>query len=287
MGLRKSKKDVYKIITDKVIAAIEDREELIWQKSWNTSGIRPQNYISKKPYRGFNRIVTMMFPTPYFLTFNQVRSLNLNAKVTKGKSIPIIYWNMSYKDDNNKDVSPELATKSYGFLKYSNVWNSQDIEGIDFEMPETVVDRVNEPIKECQKIINKNSPDLTHGGDRAYYMPSADKIQMPEINRFKSSEHYYSTLFHELVHWTGNENRLKRDLKMGRFGDTVYSKEELVAEMGAAFLCDEVGIFNSQIETNSVAYIRGWLTKLKSNPRYLVKAGGDAQKAFDLIMGES
>ncbi len=140
----------------------------------------------------------------------------------------------------------------------------------------------------CEKIVADmpGRPAITHGGDSAFYRPSVDQVTMPEASSFEAPELYYSVLFHELTHATGHAGRLNRPgvVDAGRFGDTNYSKEELVAEMGAAFLCGVAGIDNRTTDT-SVSYIRGWLKRLRDDPRLLVQAASQAQRAADYILG--
>jgi len=146
-----------------------------------------------------------------------------------------------------------------------------------------------ERIEKCEGIVEGvKGLKLHHGGSKAYYSPMADYIQMPEFASFKSPESYYSVLFHELVHWTGHSSRLDRglDIKLCSFGSTDYSKEELVAEMGASFMCEYAQISNEQTQHNSAAYLKGWMKRLKGDVKLLVTAGGQAQKSADLLIGE-
>ena len=145
------------------------------------------------------------------------------------------------------------------------------------------------PIESCENIVKHfiKRPNIVHNEQRAYYSPSKDLINMPRPETFTDEQSYYNVLFHELTHSTGHEHRLNRPGITDRaaFGDAVYSKEELVAEMGAAFLCGFCDIANRTIE-NTVAYLQGWLSKLKSDKRLVVQAAGQAQKAADYILGE-
>lgn len=286
-----AKQNVYDIVTNRIIDLITNSNKLVWQRSWQ-GNLAPMNYVSKKPYRGFNRMLcSHLFDNPYFMTFNQIRKAG--GKIIKGqKSVPIIYWNWLYLDANGKKVKDEKdAVKKLPFLRYFNVFNATQIEGIDFVYPK--IEKVSEKkrIEKCEAVVknlqdNKGLKIDNEGKGRAFYRPSSDSVHLPLFKTFKSSEAYYSVMFHELVHWTGHSKRLNRELdtKLCSFGDTDYSKEELVAEMGASFICEELQIANEQTNINSAAYLKGWLGALKSDTKMLVQAGAKAQKAVDYIL---
>ena len=169
-------------------------------------------------------------------------------------------------------------------LKYYTVFNLEQCEGIEIETVEES-SQVNQ-IEACEKIMNdwKDKPEIKNA-DSAYYKPSADYIGMPEINRFENSEAYYATLFHEAIHATGHHSRLDRSGLMSKaaFGSEVYAKEELVAEMGAAFLCGKTGIEDRTVD-NHASYIKSWISKLKEDSKLLINAASKAQKAADYIL---
>ena len=170
-------------------------------------------------------------------------------------------------------------------MRYYSVFNLEQTEGLDIPKPQT---RDFPPIKKAEQVIHEmpSAPVIEHNQPQAYYQPSDDVVNMPKSNLFESDEEYYSTLFHELSHSTGHESRLNRDeiSKISPFGSHDYSKEELVAEMGSAFLCGCCGIEPSTIE-NQAAYIQNWLTKLQRNKKWLIYAAAKAQKAADFILG--
>lgn len=285
-----SNQKIYQVVTDRIIDLIKTSGKLTWQKSWN-GGINPTNHVSGKPYRGFNRmLLSFLFEQPYFMTFKQVSSLG--GKIVKGsKSTPIIYWNwIMYDKDGKRTTDKDKAEKKIPFLRYYNVFNQCQIEGIDFK---AVVDNPlseSERILNCEKFVNglKDSKGLSieEKGSRACYSPVTDKVFMPPFKSFSSAESFYSTCFHELVHWTGHSSRLDRglDVKLCKFGDTDYSKEELVAEMGASFLCEDFCISNEQLNVNQAAYLQGWLSRLSDDVSLLVSSGGQAQKAVDWLL---
>ncbi len=164
----------------------------------------------------------------------------------------------------------------------------EDIEGIEFQFPEIVL-KPNEQIAECNRIIENmpQRPELIQiDADRAFYSPELDVVNLPSIKRFESAEFYYATFFHELVHSTGHASRLKREEIMNpqKFGNVPYSREELVAEMGASFLCSSVQIDYDNIVENSASYLAGWLKVLKEDSKFIFKVASEAQKAADYIL---
>ena len=282
---------VYDIVTERILNLIESSDKLVWQRGWN-GGSKPMNYVSKKPYRGFNAMLTsFLYESPYYLTYKQVR--DLGGKVKQGaKGVPIIYWNWLYFDENGKKVKTrEEATKVVPLLRYFNVFNEEFIEGIDFKHEAVTPLSEAQRKANCEDLIAKLVADKglqidNNGNGKAYYVPSKDSVHMPTFKSFKSAESYYSVAFHEIVHWTGHSSRMKRglDTSLAPFGKTDYSKEELVAEMGATFLCEEMQISNEQLNVNSAAYLKSWLKALKNDTSLLVSASGKAQKAVDFIL---
>ena len=278
---------VYKRLTDQIIAQIE-KGSAPWQKPWIMSGANtPKNFITKKPYRGFNLIATgsKEFQCPYWLTFKQIVALG-GQILPNSSGTPIVYWlKGSYEKKIDADETEERTFLS---PRYYVVFNLEQVEGIEWEMPdndETVDESLAGDLIEIY--CEEENIDLTFTNtiDRAYYSPSRDLIHVPAINNFKNPNHFYSVLFHESVHSTGISKRLNRglDTETRRFGDHLYSKEELVAEFGACFL---MGIFDIHDETvfkNSASYLAGWVKKLKDQPQMLVSAANQAQRAVDFI----
>lgn len=276
---------VYEKITDLIISKLE-QGIIPWSKPWNVvDGGMPCNLKTKKAYRGVNVLMTMMqgYGSPYWVTFNQCKGMG--GHVRKGeKGTPIVFWN-SYVKKNADDEEYDVW-----FLKQYTIFNVEQCNGLDKHLPEPV-----EPAEEFDAIANAETivdgmprkPVMTSGGNRAYYRPATDTVNMPARNQFNDAEGFYGTLFHELVHSTGHQTRLDRKgitTSMVAFGDETYSQEELVAELGAAFLCGEAGISDLTID-NSAAYIKGWLKALKDDKKMVVYAGSQAQKAADFIMG--
>lgn len=282
------KKDVYQIITGRVIAMLE-KGVVPWHKPWNYDE-SPENLASHTKYHGFNVLmlaVTRMqedYKTPYWLTYNQARKLK--GAVKKGEhGFPVVYWNFVEKQVEDKDTG-EMRRKTIPFLRYYTVFNVDQCELPEGTVPMPEVKQHN-PITACEEIQSgyADSPEVKYGGGRACYNFRDDFIRLPEKETFDTEESYYGTLFHEMVHSTGHKSRLDRSgiSVLNNFGDNEYSKEELTAEMGSLFLCSYAGIGKPVID-NSAAYIQGWLTHLQNDKRMVVSAAGKAQKAADYIL---
>ncbi|GJM64806.1 ArdC family protein [Persicobacter diffluens] len=280
----------YEKITDQIIGLLE--QGVCPWKHYLNSPQAPQNFTSKREYNGFNHMWLSFFQSfkgyqsSEWLTFKQAK--NLNGAIKKGsKGLPVIYYDVMHLDANNNKVSEELAVKKVPFLKVFTVFNMEQTEGIEWSPVESEAKEVN-PIEAAEEIINHmpNAPKITYGGTGAYYRPSVDTVNVPKIADCTSEEEYYSTLFHELVHATGHESRLNRKeiTEKVNFGSQIYSKEELTAELGAAFLCSEAGISEHVIE-NQAAYLQGWLKALKSDKKMIFEASAKAGQAAKYIIG--
>lgn len=292
---------VYAIITERVCALLS-AGVAPWRKPWRVEvgadGSRsvalPKNLHSGKPYRGVNLFMLHAsgFRSPWWLTYKQAEARG--AQVRKGeKGTPVIFWKVTDKPTIGDD-GERINGKSF-LLRYYTVFNAEQVDGLDVPAPAPIIAPSEpepqapafQPIPACDAIAAgmPNAPTVTHGGDRACYWPARDAIDMPERGRFVSAPEYYSTLFHELSHATGHRSRLAREgiTKGTYFGSADYSREELVAEMSAAFLCAIAGIETATLD-NSAAYLQGWLSALKRDPRMIVTAGAQAQKAADFIL---
>ncbi len=276
--------NVYEIITNRICEQLE-AGTIPWKKSWNAKTQAPRNFTSGKLYSGINVFILLSarFQSPYFLSFKQ--TTEKGGVVRKGeKGLPIVFWSTTEKED------PETGEmKKSGFLKYYTVFNAMQIDGLK-DVPAVEISTVAEGAEEFDQAAYivagmPNSPKVKHGYSRACYIPSRDEINMPLMTSFTGGAEYYSTLFHELSHSVGHESRLNRKgiAETSHFGSAEYSKEELVAEFGSAFLCAEAAISPSVIE-NQAAYIQGWLKALKGDSKLLINAAAQAQKAADYIM---
>ena len=203
---------------------------------------------------------------------------SLGAQVKKGeKGTKIVFFSPVTKESQADNGEKEVS--KYAILKAYWVFNASQVEGIELTKP-TVSDTAFNPIAAAEERIIKTGALITHGGDAAFYMPSMDRIQMPNKGTFNSEASYYATMFHELTHWTSDKTRCDRDLSKGRFGNPEYAFEELVAELGAAFLCND---HNIQGELRHAGYIQAWLRALKNDNKAIFKAAALAQKAADYI----
>jgi len=264
---------VYEIITERIMKKLE-QGEIPWKRPWNSCPA--VNWKTQKPYRGINAI--LLDPGEY-ATWNQIKEAGGHVK--KGaKSHIVTFWKLI-------EVEKDGEIEEIPLLRYYLVFNIMDCEGIESKREEVLFDH--NPIEEAEKIIEgyPDAPEITFAPGRAFYRPSDDIISIPEKSDFEQVEEYYSTIFHEMVHSTGHKKRLGRNgvTKLSAFGSHEYSKEELVAEIGAAMLCGLAGIEQETLD-NSAAYVQGWLKKLEGDSKFIVSAASQAQKAADYIAGD-
>lgn len=270
------KKTVYEIVTERIIEKLK-QGEIPWRKPWNS--YPAVNWVTQKLYRGINQL--LLEPGEY-ATWNQIKKAGGHVK--KGaKSHMVTFWKLI----EVKNEDEEGVVETIPFLRYYRVFNIKDCEGIESRRKVETFDH--DPIEEAEKIIEgyPDAPEITFAPGRAFYRPSDDIISIPEKSDFEQVEEYYSTIFHEMVHSTGHKKRLGRNgvTKLSAFGSHEYSKEELVAEIGAAMLCGLAGIEQETLD-NSAAYVQGWLKKLEGDSKFIVSAASQAQKAADYIAGD-
>jgi len=272
--------DSHEIIRQRIVAALE-RGTVPWRKPWNANGIGglPMNFATKKAYRGVNILLLLAegYASDAWLTYKQAQSIG--AQVRKGeKSTPIFFWSI-VDEKKSKDG------KKHFFLKQHAVFNIAQCDGIEIPAAKPVPEF--SAIESCEHIVaGYDGPPIVHGGNRAAYSPTLDRIMMPEKASFHSTAEYYSTLFHELAHSTGHSSRLNRKgiVDAISFGSHNYSEEELVAEFACAFLCGQAGIEDKTID-NSASYIKSWVKKFNDDPQVLMRAASAASKAADRILG--
>ncbi|MDR3548187.1 MAG: zincin-like metallopeptidase domain-containing protein [Candidatus Pacebacteria bacterium] len=272
----------YDRITERIVALME-QGIVPWHKPWQVTTGLPRNLVTQRAYRGINTflLITMGYESPNWLTFRQ--AIQLGGSVKKGeKSCPVVFWkSMEVTNQTSGEV------EKIPFLRLYHVFNSAQCEGLK-NVPATDVAAF-AVTKPAEIVANMPQPPvIKHGMTDAFYSPTDDTVGMPEQKRFETVDSYHAALFHELVHSTGHEKRLKRQSIMERngFGSDPYCKEELVAELGSAFLCGHSGIVERTID-NSAAYLKGWLTRLKSDGTFIVYAAAQAQKAADYILGRT
>jgi antirestriction protein ArdC len=268
----------YQIVTDQIIAQLE-KGVVPWRKPWRTE--LPCNLISGKPYRGINVFLLGMQArsSKYWLTFKQANQLGGHVRAGEKASV-VTFWNVGKE---KLDAKTGKLSKPF-LLRYYNVFNATQIDGID----QLKLGNASLPVPDidaCEQIVAgmPNRPCM-EASSAAWYRPSSDVVGMPSKAVFNSSEEYYSTLFHELTHSTGHESRVGREgiQNLNSFGSESYSKEELVAELGASMLCAVTGIAPATLQ-NSAAYLNSWIARLKSDSKLILSAASQAQKAADYI----
>ncbi len=281
--------DVYEAITDRVIAAIEEGAGE-WQMPWHRSGVsRPVNALTKKPYRGVNVVAlwasaeAYRYGSGFWATYRQWRELE--AQVRKGERASLIVFWKELEREVEDDKTGERQRKKTLFARASWVFNADQVDG--WAPPAAPERNLVQALDRAEAFTAATRADIRHGGDRAYYRRSSDHVQIPDRERFTGSatstptETYYATLLHELTHWSGHESRLDRDLS-SRFGNEAYAMEELVAELGAAFLCADLSITNTP-RPDHAAYIGNWLEVLKRDKRAIFSAARKAADATDYL----
>lgn len=288
------KKNTYEIVTERIIELLK-AGCAPWRRPWKTTCFDGQcglffNLVSKRPYRGANvfMLAAANYASPWWVTYNQAKSLGGNVRRGE-KGYPIIFWRqVPIKDED------EGTTRMVPFLRCYTVFNVEQCEGLESKIPKTETAEApaegTRTFTEADDVVENmpKRPQIFHVGERACYVPTKDTVHMPEPTSFDKLANYYSVLFHELTHSTGHPCRLHRKGNGGSAGDwsdygsLEYAREELVAEMGAAFICGALGI-ESDLDNNA-AYLEHWIGKLKNDPKLFVYAAGQAQKAADYIL---
>lgn len=275
-------RDTYQTVTNQILADLE-RGVRPWAPSWTRDVQRPLSLPLRstgEPYRGVNVLLLWMaaarsgYSSARWLTFNQAKSLG--GAVRKGeKATHVVFFDRLTKDDTREGHEGE--ERSFAFAKTYPVFNVEQIEGLPerFGAPPTLPPNVH-----ASTFFSAIGADVRHGGGQPMYVPSADYIRMPHLASFVSDDAYVSTLAHEHVHWTGHRSRLDRGFDS--FGTEAYAVEELVAELGAAFLCATLGVAASEREDHA-SYIDHYVKVLRDDKRLLLRAASAAQKAVDFI----
>jgi antirestriction protein ArdC len=273
----------YDRITDRITALLE-QGTVPWHKPWKAKTGWPRNYVSQKQYRGINvfLLAAMTYESPFWITFHQASQLG--GTIRKGeKSCPVVFWKPMKIADKESGEEKKIP-----LLRIYHVFNAAQCDGLKNASP--VTDEIlTTSVKPAEIVAQMPQPPvIKHGMTHAFYSPHNDSVGIPMRKRFDTEEGYYATLFHELIHSTGHEKRLKRATlaENSGFGSDPYCKEELIAEMGAAFLCGQAEIAERTIDS-SAAYIKGWLDRFHHDKTLIVQAAAQAQKAADFILGRS
>jgi antirestriction protein ArdC len=285
--------DVYEKITGRIVETLE-KGVRPWFQPWSAEHAagritRPlrSNGI---PYQGINVImlwseaVSKGYGAPVWMTFRQ--AMELGAHVRKGEQGSLVVYASSVTRRETDEDSGEESEREIPFLKSYTVFNVEQIEGIPehyYGKAEPVVDAPPR-IAQAETFFTATGADIRYGGGRAYYSISSDHVQMPLFESFRDAESYYAVLAHEMTHWTRHPSRLNRDLGRKRWGDEGYAMEELVAEMGSAFVAAELGL-TPDVRDDHAAYIASWLKVLKNDKRAVVTAASHAQRAADFLCG--
>lgn len=284
-------RDLYREVTTTIAAMIENGAKgadlvMPWH---NISGGMPTNATTGHEYRGVNVLnlwataTLFNFPSGQWATYKQWQ--DTGAQVRKGaKGAVVVYYSTFKRVDRESGEERDVP-----FLKHSHVFNAAQVDGWTGQQVERPA--LAERIDGAEAFVTATGATIDHGLGRAFYVPSRDVIGMPDRDTFRdtptstATEGYYSTLFHELTHWTGHESRLSR-AKARRFGDATYAFEELIAELGAAFLCAKLGVTASP-RLDHAQYIAAWLQGIKDDPRALFRAASDAARAVDWLAGKT
>ena len=289
---RFNRKDVYTRVTDRIIADLEQGVRT-WLKPWSAEHAagkisRPLRH-NGTPYRGMNVLllwgeaVAKGYAAPIWMTFKQ--ALELDAHVRKGEhGSLVVYANSITKTET--DANGEDTEREIPFMKGYTVFNVEQIEGLPahyYAKPENPLPLA-ERIESADRFLTATGATIHHGGNQAFYAPGRDLIQMPPFEAFRDKESYYATACHELTHWTNHKSRLDRSFDAKRFGDHGYAREELVAELGAAFLCADLGI-TPEVRDDHAAYLGHWLKVLQEDKRAIFSAAAHAQRAADFLHG--
>lgn len=278
----KQPRDIYQEVTDKIVTAIE-AGTMPWLRPWRdgkSTGIAmPYNAATGRPYNGMNVLILGMSPYSDYgwLTYKQASELGGNVR--KGeKGTLVIFWKFLRVED--RDTKEQ---KTIPMVRGYTVFNVSQCEGLD----EKKLKRPAAPVigdTDINAVAQRVHANVQHGGNRAYYTPSGDYIQIPSVADFKSVNDYQGTLAHELVHWTSHTDRCNRDLS-GRFGSDAYAFEELVAEIGSAFVCAQTGISLDGLQ--HPAYVANWLRVLKNDKRAIFTASSKAKTAAEFLLADT
>jgi antirestriction protein ArdC len=285
------KQDIYARITAKIVTALEDGVRP-WVRPWNAEYAagritRPLRH-NGQPYTGINILslwtsaTEQGFAAPIWMTYRQ--ATEIGAQVRKGeKGSPVVYANSITRNDPDADSGAEVA-RDIHFLKGYTVFNVEQIEGLPAQYTTPASPRLDVParIVRAESFFAATGATISYGGNRAFYRPSTDSIVLPSFETFRDAESFYATMAHECCHWTSASSRLARDFGSKRFGSEGYAMEELVAELGAAFLCADLDLTLEPREDHA-AYLANWLEILKADNRAIFTAASHAQRAADFL----
>jgi antirestriction protein ArdC len=282
---KKTRKEIINKVADKFIEALKTQKG-DWKKSkiWKSleSGL-PINANTRKSYNGFNIINLLLdreihnYDNNEWGTFKMWNDMGYRLK--KNEKCSYVFFNKPFEveDPTKLDEFGNPKKKKIFYLKPYAVFNANQVEG--YEVKKAQAPNKAKALKNVDKYVKNTGAEIFHGGDRAYYSPNFDRIQMPSKESFLGTEEYYGTLLHELVHWTGHEKRCKRDFS-GFFGSEAYAIEELVAETGSAILSSILGI-SQTVREDHLKYVNSWIKNLENKPEQVIKAINKSTKAIE------
>ena len=285
--------DVYRRVTQKIIADLEQGVRP-WLKPWNAEHAagritRPLRH-NGLPYSGVNVLMLWLeaeakgYSAPLWMTFKQAQELG--GHVRKGQHGSLVVYANRLKKTETDEATGEEIEQEIPYLKGYTVFNVEQIDGLPahYYAPASPPQTPTERNARLERFFAVTGATLCHGGNRAYYALEPDHIQLPPFECFKDPESYYATKAHEFIHWTRHPSRLDRDLGRKKWGDAGYAKEELVAELGSAYLCADLGI-TPEVRDDHAAYIASWLKALNDDQRLIFTAAAHAQRAVDFLHG--
>lgn len=283
---------VYQMVTDRMLQLI-DSGVIPWRMPWMRRGGKCRDGMAYsrgtgKPYSLLNQL--LLGKAGEWLTFKQAQ--DAGGKVRKGeKARFVVFWKFLEKEEEGKNGEKQI--KQIPLLRYFNVFHIDQCEGVTARVFKDGASNVmfeHDPIVEAeavmQKYVQREGITFKVGGDRAYYSPMADLIAVPARDQFPDVVEYYSAAFHEATHSTGHSSRLNRLTGVASMGSGEYSREELTAEMGSAFLCGALGINTEASDMNSAAYLQNWGNAIRADHKAFVTAAGKAEKAVQMIAPE-
>ncbi len=277
LGNPQGGRDLHQQITDRILEAMEQARST-GRRLWDSQPSLPLNLATGKPYTGINTLILWAaglkhaYASPYWLTYPQ--ACTMGGQVRKGEHGELCVFYKPWETEEATD-SGETETRKGAVLKSFRVFNLDQIDGM--EPPAREERPVFVAIADAERILAASPAPIHLGGTQAFYHPSSDTIHLPERERFASAEAFYSVALHELTHSTGHSSRLDRTFGK-RFGDDAYAMEELVAEMGSAFLNAELGLINATLEDHA-DYLASWLKVLRSDRKAILIAAAQAAKA--------
>ena len=285
--------DVYQTVTDQIIAELE-KGVRPWQRPWNASHLDGRVVLPLRhngiAYRGVNILSLWMaalakgYGAPVWMTFKQ--ATDLGGGVRKGEKGSLVVYADSITRKETDAATGEEREADIHFMKGYTVFNVEQIDGLSahyYVKPEPLPETFPR-IARAEGFFAAGGAVIRHGGNQAYYAIGSDHVQMPPFESFRDPESYYATLAHECTHWTRHPSRLDRSFEQKRFGDDGYAMEELVAELGAAFLCAGLAL-SPELRADHASYLDHWLSILKADKRAIFTAAAHAQRAADLLHG--